>query len=993
MMYKYFLVSIIVSIAATLSAQDFAREKMSTRMLEFMESRDNNSTDVYIVLTDQIEIDRMVDSFNMANTPFKERAIVINKRLRTIADRSQGQVLEKLNQLGIQQITPIWVVNSLFFRANPDELATISSFAAIKYMDLDTPLELEEPVEQVMDHSPRSANGRKEPGLDIINAPKMWAKGYTGYGTKAFIMDTGVDPTHPALNRNYAGHVVPADQAWFGPTGQFGRPYDCQNHGTHCTGTILGIDRELRDTIGVAYNAMWMGAPILLVCNGSTALRMAGFQWSMDPDDNPETTDDMADVINNSWSDTMVEDCYEVYEQLLTTVDAAGIAIVFAGGNDGPGAATMSRPKNIGKTLVNTFAVGAVDGNNLNIADFSSRGPSRCDDTEGSLRIKPEVSAPGVAVRSSIPGNAYANFSGTSMAAPHVAGAILLLKEAFPYLSGETIKLALYFSAIDLGEPGEDNVYGMGLIDVDAAFQYLLNEGHIPVDPSAQIDLNVENYSITPLYCNEEILINVVLSNNGAQDIHGFRIDLYLDENAAEPFLSINNPTSLTPGQIVDWTIEAPVLQDGVYSMMARVWPTGQIDEKPLNNSVRLFFIYNKVEDWDLNIDAEILNLEWCGGTKLLLENESEDGSVLWFRSEDAVAPDFIGNQHLLDLPNADTTIFFHLGFRQERQLFSSEEANYFSEILPEEQTGIEFSTNQNVFMSSFKLNCTTRTFLNLQLVGDDGRSFWTSNRFYNAGENTILVNTQIPQNQTIRLIVTANRDLLAGQFDELFNDAYLKLRSVLANNQPSEENLSVFYDIDVYYDIPCDRKPIAIQVKSVDEAPKAQFTILPDQGVMTVLQEILFVNESEGAERFEWDFGDGNTSMDDLPTHMYTEGGTYIVKLTALDEAGCSDVFLQEIIVEDDESTSTSMYSLENTLEVYPNPAYNEIYIQSGERRIIEVQLIGIDGRYMKPSVQDDASNSFRVDLGGLSVPPGFYILKATFEDGQNGVARIVIQ
>ncbi|MCB0564096.1 MAG: S8 family serine peptidase, partial [Phaeodactylibacter sp.] len=79
-------------------------------------------------------------------------------------------------------------------------------------------------------------------------------------------------------------------------------------------------------------------------------------------------------------------------------------------------------------------------------------------------------------IRSCLAGGGYASWDGTSMAAPHVTGAVLLLKEAFPYLPGEELMLALYFSCTDLGAPGEDNNYGMGLINVPAAYQYLIDQ-------------------------------------------------------------------------------------------------------------------------------------------------------------------------------------------------------------------------------------------------------------------------------------------------------------------------------------------------------------------------------------------------------------------------------------------------------------------------------------------------------------------------------------
>ena len=199
----------------------------------------------------------------------------------------------------------------------------------------------------------------------------------------------------------------------------------------------------------------------------------------------------MPDAINNSWFDPGVNgECNSAYVNILNAAEAVGIAIVFSAGNDGPNASTITSPKNINTDLVNSFAVGAVNGNSntFTIAGFSSRGPSICGGEE-SLLIKPEVSAPGQNVRSCELDGSYGLKSGTSMAAPHVAGAIVLLKEAFPTLTGTEIKLALYFTCRDLGTVGEDNTYGMGIIDVLAAFNYLVDQGNEPVEPGVENDI------------------------------------------------------------------------------------------------------------------------------------------------------------------------------------------------------------------------------------------------------------------------------------------------------------------------------------------------------------------------------------------------------------------------------------------------------------------------------------------------------------------------
>jgi hypothetical protein len=140
---------------------------------------------------------------------------------------------------------------------------------------------------------------------------------------------------------------------------------------------------------------------------------------------------------------------------------------------------------------LNSFSVGAIDANTCGnpVADFSSRGPSRCD----SLTIKPELCAPGVRVKSTYLEGSYRLMSGTSMAAPFVSGAVAILREHNPEATVEEIKQALINSSSDLGPEGEDNSYGWGLLNIKKALELL----PAPSCPSVYLDsfyLEPENY-------------------------------------------------------------------------------------------------------------------------------------------------------------------------------------------------------------------------------------------------------------------------------------------------------------------------------------------------------------------------------------------------------------------------------------------------------------------------------------------------------------------
>jgi bacillopeptidase F len=140
--------------------------------------------------------------------------------------------------------------------------------------------------------------GHAEPGLKAINAHKMWQLGFTGEGVILGSLDTGVDGLHPALNWNWHGNFAPASAAWHDPANGTLFPTDADGHGTHTMGTMAGLDTVTADTVGIAYRSQWICARLITF---TTSEIINNFQWMLNPDGNPFTTDDMPAVINNSW--------------------------------------------------------------------------------------------------------------------------------------------------------------------------------------------------------------------------------------------------------------------------------------------------------------------------------------------------------------------------------------------------------------------------------------------------------------------------------------------------------------------------------------------------------------------------------------------------------------------------------------------------------------------------------------------------------------------
>lgn len=477
----------------------FAKAEVSAELQSEIENAIAKQSTVraVIFLEDQLDVLALDAQLYREQANARERAYRVITALQNKASETQGEILSFLNSHSKSEVAmtePFWIANLITVEAIPAVIYALADRNDIRYLDVEPRAQLDDFVFE--GPAEKSIPNGHEPGLGFVNADKVWALGYSGSGRLVMNIDSGVDGNHPALAARWRGLSVPSNQAWLG-AGTF--PNSCPGsiHGTHVMGTIAGMDPATNDTVGVAPAAEWIAAQAI-GCGVSTT---SAFQWGMNPDGNASTIDDMPDVICNSWFDGTTGVCRAaIYQALFNSVEAAGIAIVFSAGNAGPGTQTITGPKNINTNLVNVFAVANLNGGTpgLTVAGGSSRGPSACGGATPPLLIKPEVGAPGTAVRSAGANGGYALLSGTSMAAPHASGAIALLKEPFPDATGYEIKMALYLTAAETasdlatfndGEEtgstsGEDNDYGRGIIDIYAAYQFLNNGGLTsPVSP------------------------------------------------------------------------------------------------------------------------------------------------------------------------------------------------------------------------------------------------------------------------------------------------------------------------------------------------------------------------------------------------------------------------------------------------------------------------------------------------------------------------------
>ncbi|MDQ1371348.1 MAG: Peptidase protein, partial [Candidatus Thermoplasmatota archaeon] len=280
-----------------------------------------------------------------------------------------------------------------------------------------------------------------------IGADRLWeatdpsGSYVTGLGIVVAIIDTGVDYTHPDLG----GGIGPTYKVIGGYdfVNDDSDPMDDNGHGTHVAGIIAadgGILGVAPDAQILAYKALGAGG------SGSMSDVILAIDAALDPDGDGQT-DDHADIISMSLGGAGSTDdpvCMAVENAV-----AAGAVVVVAAGNEGPSLGTVATPG----LAPSVITVGAVDDAG-DLAEFSSRGPTP------EMRIKPEISAPGVDIVSTVPysgtsissSTGYASLSGTSMATPHVSGAAALLLQLHPSWTPTMVKSAIVSNPTVLDE-------------------------------------------------------------------------------------------------------------------------------------------------------------------------------------------------------------------------------------------------------------------------------------------------------------------------------------------------------------------------------------------------------------------------------------------------------------------------------------------------------------------------------------------------------------
>ncbi|MEV0797364.1 S8 family serine peptidase [Kribbella sp. NPDC050281] len=396
-------------------------------------------------------------------TNWNERGTAVAAALRKTAAESQAKIRAELDAQHVKY-QAFWGTNAI--RINSGSLTLAQNLATHAEVEgLYAPMKIEVP--KISQGTTEHEINAVEWGIANINADDVWSQfGDKGEGITIASIDTGVQYDHPALVKQYRGNngdgTFDHNYNWFDAAGTCGNaPCDGNGHGTHTMGTMAGDDGA-GNQIGVAPGVKWIAAN---GCCPTDAALIASGQWMLEPTDlagnNPDASK-RPNIINNSWGSQLPSND-PFMEDITNNWKDSGIFGAFANGNSGDlGCNSSGSPG----SLTSNYSAGAYDINN-NIASFSGRGVGQ------NGTIKPNISAPGVNVRSSLPGNTYGAFNGTSMATPHLAGTVALLWAASPALKGDVdaTRALLNQTAIDTpnsqcgGTDANNNVFGQGRLD------------------------------------------------------------------------------------------------------------------------------------------------------------------------------------------------------------------------------------------------------------------------------------------------------------------------------------------------------------------------------------------------------------------------------------------------------------------------------------------------------------------------------------------------
>ncbi len=525
------------------SYKETAKENIENKISPKLKDQFKNKKEAtfLVKLKDQVDVEKVAkesdskakqQKLTSAKAEIVKRSSIVSE-LRIKADDTQSQLKKYVENEkvkgNVKNYTSFYIVNGMSITGTESVMRTIAAMPEVESIIPNETRQLIEPAKAKNANNPSA--GSIEWNIEKIGVPAVWALGIDGTGIVVASIDTGVQWDHPALKTKYRGYNqanpnTPNNEFnWFDATAAHRAiPYDDIGHGTHTMGTMVGSEENGTNKVGVAPGARWIAVKAFTTEGGSDEDLIRAGEWILAPKDNNGTphAEKAPKVVNNSWGGGPGVDDW--FRTVVRNWRAAGIFPEFSAGNTtqsnpgGPG--SVANPANYPES----FSTGATDINDK-LASFSLRGPS----PYGNI-LKPEISAPGVNIRSSVPGSGYeGGWNGTSMAGPHTCGLVALLLQANSSLTVPQLEEIIKNTATprtDSQYPeSPNNGYGYGIINAFNAVSsvisglgevkgQVLKEGEDTVPPTFNHTPVTEGFSgmEIPLTINvqDDISVNTV---------------------------------------------------------------------------------------------------------------------------------------------------------------------------------------------------------------------------------------------------------------------------------------------------------------------------------------------------------------------------------------------------------------------------------------------------------------------------------------------------
>jgi serine protease AprX len=524
---EVFVRRVVVILALVLAGMSFALISPNLQQ-QLASAQTGQRLPVHIVLKEQFDKD-LLNSL-VDGMPKPQRRAEVARILREFAADAQAGVLAYLASTDAKNVESFWIVNAVYCEATPAVIQALSARPEVSYVNYDLAYQPD-----LLEPERPAPAGTEEIawGVDKINAPAVWALGYTGQNVVCGHIDTGCNYDHPDLADHLWTDVNYPHHGWNFENDN-NDPMDVQGHGTHTAGTVAGDGTGGTQT-GVAPDAQVMICRVRNVADSVAESQMwAAMQFVVSPPLSPTHGADLYTMSMGwqiSWNPHQA-----TWRTTCNNVNAAGLSQIVAAGNERewnspPNACRCPgnvpppwwNPQNTGTgALSGIVSIGATDSND-SIAYFSSPGPVTWssvapfnDYAYPPGLTRPDVSAPGVNIKScSYTGSGYTNMDGTSMATPHVAGTVCLMLSKNPELMPDEVDSILELTAVDKGATGKDNDFGAGRIDALAAVNYVTYSGGpaLKLNSFQVVDSTGNNNGI--LDPGESAKLLVTLRNNG----------------------------------------------------------------------------------------------------------------------------------------------------------------------------------------------------------------------------------------------------------------------------------------------------------------------------------------------------------------------------------------------------------------------------------------------------------------------------------------------